>query len=211
MDPVSILFGIAAVQLLAAASPGPTFIIVSSHALGEPRRRGLRVVVGVLLADLTWAVLAASGLGVLVLRYPALYAGLQLAGAAYLIWLGARMLIGVLRRPGTAPLDDDGPAPAPTTAWPAMRAGFLTNMTNPKSIAYYTSLFVVVMPADPPLWLFAAAVATAVLVSAAWWIAVALFFTAPPLRRVYMRVRRGIEAVMGGVLVCLGVRLALAR
>jgi len=208
MHSVSILFSIAAVQLLAAASPGPTFVIVSSYSIGESRRRGLLVVSGVLLADLTWAVLAASGLGVLVLRYPAIYTVLQIAGAAYLAWLGAKMLIGVMRKRDAARISGGAPS---GSACQAVRAGFLTNMTNPKSIAYYTSLFVVMMPADPPIWLFAAVVFTAVLVSAAWWIAVALFFAVPPVRRVYERARRGIEAIMGGVLVGLGVRLAFSR
>jgi len=208
MHSVSILFSIAAVQLLAAASPGPTFVIVSSYSIGESRRRGLLVVSGVLLADLTWAVLAASGLGVLVLRYPAIYTVLQIAGAAYLIWLGAKMLIGVTRKRDAARISGGAPS---ASACQAVRAGFLTNMTNPKSIAYYTSLFVVMMPADPPIWLFAAVVFTAVLVSAAWWIAVALFFAVPPVRRAYERARRGIEAIMGGVLVCLGLRLAFSR
>ena len=53
MDHVSILLSIAAVQLLAAASPGPNFIIVTSSSIGESRRRGLLVVCGVLLATLT--------------------------------------------------------------------------------------------------------------------------------------------------------------
>jgi len=208
MHSVSILFSIAAVQLLAAASPGPTFVIVSRYSIGESRRRGLLVVSGVLLADLTWAVLAASGLGVLVLRYPAIYTVLQIAGAAYLTWLGGKMLIGVTRKREAARIGGGAPS---ATACQAVRAGFLTNMTNPKSIAYYTSLFVVMMPPDPPIWLFAAVVFTAVLVSAAWWIAVALFFAVPPVRRTYERARRGIEAIMGGVLVGLGVRLAFSR
>ncbi len=208
MHSVSILFSIAAVQLLAAASPGPTFVIVSRYSIGESRRRGLLVVSGVLLADLTWAVLAASGLGVLVLRYPAIYTVLQIAGAAYLTWLGGKMLIGVTRKREAARI---GGGALSATACQAVRAGFLTNMTNPKSIAYYTSLFVVMMPPDPPIWLFAAVVFTAVLVSAAWWIAVALFFAVPPVRRTYERARRGIEAIMGGVLVGLGVRLAFSR
>ncbi len=84
-------------------------------------------------------------------------------------------------------------------------------MINPKSMAYYTSLFVVMIPQDPPAWLFAAVVATALLVSAAWWIAVALFFAVPPVRRLYERARRSIEAVMGGLLICLGLRMALSR
>ncbi|MGD0143462.1 MAG: LysE family transporter [Rhizomicrobium sp.] len=208
MGIVSILFSIAAVQLLAAASPGPTFVIVSRRSIGESRRRGLLVVCGVLLADLSWAVLAASGLGVLVVRYPAIYTGLQIAGAAYLIWLGGKMLIGAMRRQYATQIDGDALA---DSASKVVRAGFLTNMTNPKSIAYYTSLFIVMIPAHPPVWLLAAAVGTAVLVSAAWWTTVALFFAVPPLRRTYERARRGIEATMGGVLVCLGVRLAISR
>jgi threonine efflux protein len=181
---------------------------VSSNSLGASRRRGLRVVGGVLLADLAWAVAAACGLGVLVLRYPAIYTVVQLAGAAYLVWLGGRMLAGAWRKPHAGPSDDRARS---VSVAPAVRAGFLTNMLNPKSIAYYTSLFVVMIPAEPPLFLFAAVVVTAVLVSAAWWLAVALFFAVPPIRRAYERARRGIEAVMGGVLVCLGVRLALSR
>jgi threonine efflux protein len=208
MDSLSILLGIAAVQLLAAASPGPTFVIVSRYSIGEPRRRGLVVVGGVLLADLTWAVLAACGLGVLVLRYPAIYTVLQIAGAVYLVWLGAKMLVSARRKHDAQRIDAGAPS---TSAGQAARAGFLTNMTNPKSIAYYTSLFVVMIPPDPAIWLLAAAVGTALLVSAAWWIAVALFCAVPPVRRAYERARRGVEAIMGGVLVCLGVRLAFSR
>lgn len=207
MDHLSILFGIAVVQFLAAASPGPTFVVVSTHAIGASGKRGLPVVGGVLLADLLWAVMAAGGLGLLMLRYPAIHAVLQLAGAAYLVWLGGKLLLSATRRHNAARIDGTA---SPATGQ-ALRNGFLTNLLNPKSIAYYTSLFVVMIPADPPPWLFAAAVVTALLVSAAWWLAVALFCGAPPVRRTYERARRGIDAIMGGVLVCLGVRLALSR
>ena len=208
MHYVSILFGIATVQLLAAASPGPTFIIVSRYSIGESRRRGLLVVVGVLAADLIWAIMVASGLSVVILRYPAAYTVLQIAGAAYLIWLGGRILLSAMRKQDGVRIEG---GPASTSARQTIRDGFLANMINPKSMAYYTSLFVVMIPQEPPVWLFAAVVATALLVSAGWWIVVALFFTVPPVRRVYERARRSIEAVMGGVLVCLGLRMALSR
>jgi threonine efflux protein len=206
MDIIGILLGIAVVQFLAAASPGPNFILVTSYAMGGSRRMALPVVAGVLLATLTWAVLAACGLGVLFARAPALYTVLELASAAYLIWLGARMLLSVWRsRPGAAAVA----AAAPASAWQGVRAGFVTNMTNPKSIAYYSSLFVVMMPPDPPLWLFVAAVATAMLASVVWWIAMMLFFSAPPVRRAYERARRGIDAVLGSLLIVIGVRMAV--
>jgi len=208
MHYLSILLGIASVQLLAAASPGPTFIIVSRYSIGESRRRGLLVVAGVLSADLVWAILVASGLSVVILRYPAAYTVLQFAGAAYLIWLGSRILLSLMRKQAGKHAEDGGSA---ASAAHAVRDGFLANMINPKSMAYYTSLFVVMIPQDPPAWLFAAVVATALLVSAAWWIAVALFFAVPPVRRLYERARRSVEAVMGCLLICLGLRMALSR
>ncbi|HEX2114253.1 MAG TPA: LysE family translocator [Alphaproteobacteria bacterium] len=204
MDVFGILLGVAVVQFLAAASPGPNFIIVTSYSIGESPRRALLVVCGILTATLTWAVLAACGLGVILMRFPAIYSALQLASAAYLIWLGAKMLIGVLR-------GADGPLKAPPRSgspWEAVRAGFITNMTNPKTIAYYSSLFVVMIPADPPPSLFVAAVATAFIVSAAWWISVALFFGLTPIRRGYDRARRSIDAMLGALLIGIGVRLA---
>ena len=207
MDYTSIFLSIAAVQLLGAASPGPNFIIVTSYSIGESRRRGLLVVCGILLGTLSWAILAACGLGVLIAHFPSVYAALQLASAGYLIWLGGKMLTNVVRNHRAAPVSGHAPA---TSAWQAVRTGFLTNMTNPKSIAYYSSLFGVVIPPDAPSWLLAAAVGTALLVSAAWWISVAMFFAVARIRRSYERARRAIDAVLGGALIVVGVRLAIS-
>jgi threonine efflux protein len=67
------------------------------------------------------------------------------------------------------------------------------------------------MPSDPPAWFLAAAVGTALLVSGLWWCTVALFFAIPRLRQAYARARRGLNAIFGGLLVCLGLRLAFSR
>ena len=98
MDNNGILLSIAVVQFLGAASPGPTFMIVSNASIAGSRRLGLLAVCGVLLATLTWALLAAIGLGVVIARLPALYTALQVAGALYLVWLGVKMLVTALRQ-----------------------------------------------------------------------------------------------------------------
>jgi threonine efflux protein len=208
MDYVAILLAIALVQLLGAASPGPSFIIVTSYAVAGSRRSGLLVACGILAATVVWALLAALGLGALVARFPAVYTALQLAGAGYLIWLGARMLVGALWNRATARAELNT---APVSAWQALRAGFLTNITNPKSIAYYSSVFVVMIPNDAPGWLFVAAVAVALSVSATWWLGLATVFSAARVQRTYVKAKRAIDALMGGVLVCLGARLVLSR
>jgi RhtB (resistance to homoserine/threonine) family protein len=200
------LASIALIQLLGAASPGPNFFVVTSYSLAGSLRRGLLAVTGIVAGSLCWALLAAAGLGVLVTAMPSLYAALRIAGAAYLIWVGVKMLFSASRsRGGVSELD------AVDTDWQVVRAGFLTNMANPKSIAYYSSIFVAVFPADPPAWLFWAAVSTAVGVSAAWWISVATLFSLMPVRRGYERFKTKINTVLGVALVCLGLRMAILR
>jgi threonine efflux protein len=207
MDNIGILLGIAVVQLLGAASPGPTFMIVSSASITGSRRVGLLAVCGVLLATLTWALLAAIGLGAVITRFPVIYTALQVAGALYLAWLGVKMLVTALRQRETS----TNHQVLSMSSRQAVRSGFLTNILNPKSIAYYSSIFVVMLPSDASSWLFVAAVGTALLVSAIWWISVALFFASNPIRQAYQRARRWIDAVMGAVLIGLGIRLALSR
>jgi threonine efflux protein len=206
MNQVTILAGIAAIHALAIASPGPTFAVVMSYAVKGDRRAGLLLSFGVVLATLSWALAAAAGLGTLLASFPLAYRGLQLIGAAYLTYLGAKLLIGIVRQKGPAA---PHAASAPVSGPEAIRAGFITNITNPKVVAYYASLFGVMIPAGAPGWLFWSAVAVVVVVSAAWWIAVTLFFTVPSVSRAYVRAKPGLDVIMGVVLIALGLRLAV--
>lgn len=207
MDIAAILIGIAAVHLLAAASPGPTFFVVTSHALSNDRCTGLLVTLGVLCATLIWSTLAAAGLAAVVAQFGWLYVVLQIAGAAYLVYLGAKLLIGAWRKTAVRHSEEKRAA----TGWHAVRTGILTNIANPKTIAYYTSLFSVMIPRDAPDWLFFAAVGTALVVSTAWWTSVTLFFALPPIQRGYSYIRRPLDAVMGSLLILLGGRLLTSR
>jgi threonine efflux protein len=207
MEIATILVSIAAVHMLAIASPGPTFVVVTSHAIAGRRRAGFLVTFGVLLATATWASLAAAGLGTLIAQFTWLYLALRIAGAAYLIYLGVRMLLSAAR--GT-PVDLKKDSRS-TSGWRAVRAGFLTNISNPKVIAYYASLFGVMIPSDAPRAMFVAAVATALLVSAAWWSFVTLFFALPVVQKGYVRVRRQMDGIVGGLLIVLGGRLLVSR
>ena len=207
MDVAAILIGIAIVHLLAIASPGPTFVVVTSYAVAGDRRAGLLVTLGVVLATLTWASLAAAGLGTVIAQFSWLYLALRIAGAVYLIYLGVKMLIGVIRK---TPVElKEGSREG--SGWRAVRAGFLTNISNPKVIAYYASLFGVMIPPGASNWLFLAAAATAITISALWWSFVTLFFAIPVIRRGYLRIRRQMDGVMGTLLVLLGGRLLLSR
>jgi threonine efflux protein len=207
MSYLSIFASIAVIHFLAVASPGPTLMVVISQAVAGSRRSGFLVVFGVVLATLIWSSVTAAGLGGVVAQFGWLYLTLKIVGATYLTWIGIGLLRSTLWR-HPVELDTDRPI---LSGRRAIRAGFLTTISNPKVAAYYASLFGVAIPADAPTPVFAGAVFTAALVSAAWWSAVTLLFGLPATRRAYTRLRRGMDAVMGVLLLALAGRLLVSR
>ena len=198
------LLTIAGVLFLGVLSPGPNFAIVTSTAMTVSRRAGLFTGLGLAAASCTWALLAVAGLGVIVARFPWIEAAVRTAGAAYLIWLGGRM---VMSAPKPMPVPD-GEARYGTAA---VSKAFLVSMTNPKSVAFYGSIFTVMVPTSAPAWFYAAIVLIAALVSACWYCSLALLFSREAARRIYAKAKTGIEATMGVVLIGLGGRLILSR
>lgn len=201
------LAGIAGVMLLACASPGPDMLAVTSHAFAR-RRAGLFVAAGISTSHALWATLAVFGLGLILAQLAWLYEGIRIAGAVYLLYLGARTLMSLRQASGAAAAPASAAAKTATDAQ-AYRRGLLVGLTNPKAAAFFGSLFVTLLPAHAPTWVHAATVVTVAAVSITWFSAMALLFSTGRVQRGYQKLRRPVDAVMGSVLVALGARLAL--
>ena len=206
MSYVPQLFMIAGVMLLACISPGPDLLAVTSHAL-HSKRAGVGVALGVAASHMAWAILAVFGLGVIVSELAWLYQAIRFAGAVYLLYLGARILLG-LRHAAAQGAPISVAHKSFSAAW---RKGFLVGITNPKGAAFFGSLFVTILPAHAPLWVHGTTVLIVASVSCSWFVAVALLLSTARMRTAYTLVRRPIDALMGTVLVGLGLRLALDR
>lgn len=191
------------VVVLAYASPGPDFVAVTAAALTS-RRTGLGCALGVAGASLIWAGAALAGLGLVLTRIGWLYEAIRLAGAAYLIYLGGRMLLGALKPAAAARIVAHGDA----GFGQGFSRGFLVNLTNPKAAAFFGSLFVSLLPGDAGIAAYAIALATVGGVAFGWFGLVAVLFSGERARGVYQRLRRGLDAAMGAALVALGARLA---
>lgn len=208
MDYIPQLLALSGIVLLACASPGPDFVAVTSHALSE-RRSGVFVGLGITCAVALWASLAVFGFGLLIQQFFWLYESIRLAGAAYLIYLGARMLMAALRAQAKGQ-DDVAQAPcvSPKQAW---SRGFIVGITNPKTATFFATLFVTLLPVGAPLWVYAAVVAVVVCITATWLCLLASFFSVAIVRTAYARIRRPVDALMGAALVGLGIRMATSR
>ncbi|MEC8128415.1 MAG: LysE family translocator [Pseudomonadota bacterium] len=120
---------IATVVLL--ATPGPTILLVVSHALAQGRGVALAVVGGVILGDLVAMSATLLGLGVILATSAALFTAMKWAGAAYLAWMGWRMI----RSAGAATADLAEVTRKSRAA--AFRDSALVTVLNPKSIGFF--------------------------------------------------------------------------
>lgn len=199
---------IGSLYLLAAASPGPNFFIISQLALRGDRALALQVTSGIVLGSAVWVSAAAAGLATLLLHYGALATALRFAGAAYLVWYGGRLLLRARRPTTPAP---GLPADTPAAVQGGWRTGLLTSFTNPKAAAFWTSVFASTLPVGAPWSFYVGVVLLITALSAGWHLGIALVFSRPALRSAYARARRPIEALSGASLLAMGLRQALAR
>ncbi|OLL27642.1 lysine transporter LysE [Burkholderia sp. SRS-W-2-2016] len=203
MQSINLLLALAGVLLLSVASPGPNFLIVTSTAIAS-RSAGVMTGLGLAAASGTWALIAIAGLGLIVAHVAWLGTLLRVAGALYLIWLGIRMIAGA-RRPLSAAVT------ASASGWAATKKGYVVSMTNPKSVAFYGSIFALMVPPHAPLWLNIAVVAMSIGISAAWYCAMALLASHPAVQRTLIRRKAALDTAAGVLLVGLGGRLLAGR
>ncbi len=204
------LVTITLVWTVTVLSPGPNFLATVQAALGRSRRAGLEVALGISVGTTIWATASLLGLGLLFQSAGWLYHAVRIAGACYLIFLGVATLLSA-RRPATQPA---GPAsatgPAAGGLW-AVRRGLLTDLSNPKAAAFFTSLFAVAVPPGAPFWFDAAIVALVVAIAGGWYALCACAVSLAPVAAVYRRAQRAVTAAAGVVFVALGLRLASER
>jgi threonine/homoserine/homoserine lactone efflux protein len=133
-----------AASLALIATPGQDMIYVITRSLAQGRFAGLCSAVGVCLGILVHTALAALGVGAVLHASESLFVALKLAGAAYLLWLGARTL---LAREAGAAAAASGPRLSPAAL---VRQGMLSNVTNPKiALFFFAFLPQFVDPASP--------------------------------------------------------------
>jgi threonine/homoserine/homoserine lactone efflux protein len=192
---------LALVHLLAAMSPGATFLVISRQALSSGRASAAMGALACGLGALPWAIAAVAGLALVLEQAQWLYALLKLLGGFYLLYLAT-----LVWRHAADPI---APPQAGATARPvdAFREAFVTQIANPKVAGFFASIFVTVLPASPPLWLIAAILINVFLVEAVWYLCVAVLFSAARSRAAYVQAKPTIDRLMAGLLAVFGLKL----
>lgn len=193
---------VAAITILAVISPGPDFVMVSRNSLAISRQAGLLTALGIGIGVLVHVTYAIVGVGLLLQQSATLFFLFKMAGAAYLVWMGAAMLRSKPQEPG-----QDAPV-AMLSDKAALRAGILTNALNPKTSVFILSLFMqVVSPAAPLSELVGYGLFIS-LTHILWFLLVAYCLSAESVRLKIIRIRHWVDRCFGLLLMGFGAALA---
>jgi threonine/homoserine/homoserine lactone efflux protein len=195
------------VAALVICTPGPDTALTIRNTLFGGRTGGVMTALGVATGLSLWALATSLGLVALLVASEPVFRAIQYAGAAYLIWLGIMALREAFRR-GPAAREAVEPPPRRLAPAVAYRQGLISNLGNPKIAVFFASLlpqFAAVSGSFTTLFLLGLVFAAMTLL---WLSAYALVVAkaGDVLRR--SQVRRVIEALTGGLLLALGLRIA---
>ena len=211
MDVASAVVSFALVAGLLTITPGLDTALVLRAAVLHGRRQAFATALGISSGTLVWGAGAAVGVSALLTATTLAYATLKAAGAAYMVYLGGRLLLSAVRSGRPA----DTPCSAPATvqgAWRAWRTGLLTNLLNPKIGVFYVAVLPQFLPADAsPLAMGLLLALVHDLQGMVWF---ALLILAAHRARAFLQRRataRTVDGATGAVLLGFGVRLGLSR
>jgi threonine/homoserine/homoserine lactone efflux protein len=197
---VSELAAFLALAAVVICTPGQDTALTIRNALLGGRRAGVATAAGVAFGQAVWTVAAAAGAVALLRASQPAFTALRLAGAAYLVWLGAQALLAAARR-----RERHAAAPAAAARGASLRQGLVSNLANPKMAVFFTSL----LPQFGEAFTTLLALGLSFSLLTFLWLA-AYGAAVARARRLFgrERVRRALDAVTGAVLVALGLRLA---
>lgn len=196
-------------------APGPDTLLVLRNCVRGGRRTGAATAVGAAAGSLAWAVAAAVGLAAALQRWDAAFTVVRLAGAAYLVVLGAQAL-WTHRRPSAAPDPDlpDAPEPddrtdAPLAPVRAFRQGLLSCLLNPKVGIFFVAVVPQFLPEGHSVLGVTLLLGAVDAVIAAGWLLLVVVCAGRLMRRLRRpRVHCNLERATGGVLIALGMGTA---
>ncbi|WP_421671633.1 threonine export protein RhtC [Rahnella sp. EDr1-12] len=202
---------VAMMHMIALASPGPDFFFVSQTAASRSRKEAMMGVIGITLGVAVWAAVALMGLHLILQKMAWLHQIITVGGGLYLCWMGWQLLKSARAKKQAGETEVVETAVALPANGRTFMRGLLTNLSNPKAVIYFGSVFSMFVGdsvTGGERWgLFILIIAETL----AWFTLVALVFALPAMRRGYQRLAKWIDGVAGVVFAGFGIALIVNR
>ena len=196
--------------LLLAVAPGPGMLYVLARSLAGGKREGVLSAFGTFLGGMVHVFAAALGVSIILAKSALAFATVKYVGAAYLCFLGARMILDARRDNGSTNLSAADLKPARNPLW----QGVATEVLNPKTALFFLSFipqFVVRGAGHVFLQFVTLGIISVVLNTTADLIVIAMAGPLGERIRASARFRRRQRTVTGAIMIGLGTYLATSE
>jgi|TARA_B110000879_G_scaffold102501_1_gene138524 RhtB (resistance to homoserine/threonine) family protein len=210
MELVQGLLIITSVHLLAAASPGPDFVLVSQQTISNGKKAGLLCSIGIALGLSIHILYSAFGLAAIIANSTTALLVIKLLGGSYLIFLGIKGLRSKSNAKRTTEGQQKTTAPQHSPL-KTIGLGFLCNALNPKAPIYFVSLFTIVISTDTSashlviygIWMMA--------IQLAWFSLVTVMLSTEKVAGKLQSAGHIIDRIAGGAMLLLGLKVIASR
>lgn len=204
---------ITSIHLLAAASPGPDFVLVSQQTLAHGKKTGFMCSIGIALGLSIHIIYSALGLAAVIANSSTLLLIIKILGGSYLIFLGSK---GLRAKPTGTSLHSKedkelGTVKTSISGIKSIGTGFVCNVLNPKAPIYFVSLFTVVLSPNMPLYQIAIYGLWMMIIQLCWFSAVVTLLSRPTIHNKFQSMGHLIDRVLGGAMIALGLKVILSR
>lgn len=196
---MSLLFTICALHFVAQLSPGPDVLLIAKSAASTTRANTLKIIAGISAGIVVWVVLTLLGFTVLVEQFPWIQQVLMAVGGFFLAKMGWAMFSGGLKSLNQTANLEDGQALSQQNTENYFLLGLFTNLANPKTLIYFSSVFSLALSSSASSNLKAQ---LAVIIPIQTFIVFSLFMmimSLPKIKALYQRSGSYIDVVSGAL------------
>ncbi len=213
MSYIEQFFLIAAVHLIAVASPGPDFAIILKQSIRYDRRTAIFTSFGIAMGILLHVTYSLVGIGLLIASDERLFTALKYLAASYfcyIAWHGLRAKKTEYHHNSDKfklSSGEDQKVPSPKKAF---FIGFLINGLNVKATLFFVSLFSVIISTETPFAIKLSYGLYMTVATAAWFVLLSYLLTHSKVRNLLQIKGYLLDRVMGAVLLLLAIQLVLS-
>jgi RhtB (resistance to homoserine/threonine) family protein len=205
MEYLPLIGTVTLLNLLAAISPGPDFIMTVKNSLRYSRRSGIFTGLGIGLGLSVHIIFWAAGIGYIISKSIIVFSIIKFLGAAYLIYIG---ISSILAKGSKLEITEEKNT-TDLTRFQAFRMGFFTNVLNPKATLFFLSIFTLVLSPTTPTYIILFLAFIIISTGITWFTIVSIFLTQQKVQRVFLKFEKPINRSLGGLLILIGIKVAL--
>jgi RhtB (resistance to homoserine/threonine) family protein len=207
MEYLPLILYVTFLNLLAAISPGPDFVMCVKNSITYSRKVGIFTGIGIALGLSVHITYCMAGIGLIISKSIIVFNIIKSLGALYLIYMGIR---SIMAKKSKFSVEENHHSYEPSVL-DAIKSGFLTNILNPKATMFFLALFSMVIRHDTPKFVLILISLIMILTAIVWFTIVSVLFSQNWVRNKFLKFEKAINNVFGGLLILLGLKIAFTH